>query len=451
MTISQVGTPTATAYITVTGSATNTWSASQPRTAGDILVMVVTGSANTSVTLPAAPSGWTQAVNVGNTATAPHSFVAIFWKIAAGADAAPSTTVTLSGTAQCGCTLIELTGTAIPIDTTGTFGSGSTAQSISSLSVSTSGNVSASGEYAIACSSRQTNNAVIPTYTPGTGFTNISSDAATSLRNHNFVDVQAGPTAGSICTDAATITSATGAYAAAGIVVFGDATSGSASAALSLTATATGSRREAASASAAISFSASGVTSGGMQIPSVPKLPAGYVVQLSDLQELAGAADFLLGKPLTRVIDETGGQTISTTPTTIQYTNIIYDTDNMYSSSQKARLTIQTPGWYKVRYNVNCGTTGGTYITWVFVTTGPNNPLGAGVTLNPSWGGYSDVQGTSSPGWAGASGIIPNYLYSGDFVGVRVKAAASGSLTGISAPGSATLGGSFLCMEYVSI
>lgn len=491
MTISQVGTPTATAYITVTGSATNTWSGTQPRTAGDILVMVITGSANTSVTLPSAPSGWTQVLNVGNTASGPHSFVAVFAKIAAGSDAAPSTTVTVSGTAQVGTTLIELSGPGVPVDATGTFGSGATAQSISSLSVSTSGNVSSSGEYAIACSSRQTNNAVTPTYTPGTGFTNISSDASTSLRNHNFVDVQAGPTAGAICTDAATVTSATGAYAAAGIVVFSDVIAGSPSAALSLTATATGSRRETVSASAAlsltatatgsrsetkatsgalsltatasgsriqsgapsaaISFTVSGMAAGGIPIPTIPTLPAGYVVQLDDLQDLAEAATFLLNKPITRVIDETGGQAIGTTPLTVHFTNAIFDTNGMWASAQNGRLTVQTPGWYKVRYGVNVGTVGGTFITWAFVTTGPNNPAGSGIVLQPCWGGYVDVPATSSPGWADAGGIVPNYLYAGDFIGVHVKAAATGASTGITAPGGATLGGSFLSMEYVSI
>ena len=132
MAVTQVGTPAATVYTTTSGANTPTlaWSGTQPRTAGDVLVLVVTAAATTSVTAPSAPSGWNPGPATGNnTGGTSHAYTAIFWKYAAGSDAVPSITVTTSGTTRCGFDLIELTGVnpnaASPVDTTGTYASGS--------------------------------------------------------------------------------------------------------------------------------------------------------------------------------------------------------------------------------------------------------------------------------------------------------------------------------------
>ena len=212
MAVTQVGTPNATVYTTSSGGASSVaWSGTQPRTAGDILVFVITAAATTSVTAPATPSGWTAGPAVGNSATA-HAYTAIFWKVAAGSDAAPTTTVTFSGTGRCGFTLIELTGAetvSSPIDTTGTFASGSTAASYTGITVTGSTNVAYSGEYGIAAFAFEyTTASSTSAFAAGTGWTNFSNDSSTSSRDHNAVDhTSSAPSVGSAASDAASATS----------------------------------------------------------------------------------------------------------------------------------------------------------------------------------------------------------------------------------------------------
>lgn len=187
-----------------------------------------------------------------------------------------------------------------------------------------------------------------------------------------------------------------------------------------------------------------------MTIPTIPVLSAGYVVQLADLQNLSAAATFALGKPMSSVIDNTGGMAITTSFLAVSFTAEVFDPDNMWIAGSPKRLTVQTPGWYKVRYGINMGTVGGVYNTGVGSTTGSNNPLGAGVNSAKYWAGYCD-EAAASVGWATATGDWPFYLYQGDFLQVFVQAAATGSSTGTTAPGSATHGGSYFGAELVSI
>jgi len=228
MAVSEVGTPAATVYTTTNGTNTPTlaWSGSQPRTAGDLLVLTVTAAATTSVTAPSTPSGWTAGPAGGNTGTTPHAYTAIFWKIATGSDSVPSISVTTSGTTRCGFTLLEFTGVnqASPVDTSGTFGSGSSSATIASITVTTSGNVTLPDEYAIACFAReQATAATMPAWTPGSGWSNLSNDGSTSSRDHNAVDTYSNPPSGSALSDAATMTSAATAYSAASIMVIATA------------------------------------------------------------------------------------------------------------------------------------------------------------------------------------------------------------------------------------
>jgi hypothetical protein len=190
-----------------------------------------------------------------------------------------------------------------------------------------------------------------------------------------------------------------------------------------------------------------------MTVPTIPSLPAGHVVTLADMQALASAATFLLTKPIVLIEQVANGQAITTGLNTLNnFTSggVIYDTDGMWSNSTPSRLTVQTPGWYRVCYGVNCNTTGGTYTTCLRSTTGSNNPAGAGVTSASHWGGYTNVTASSNPGYAGASGLWPAYLYVGDYLQIMMQAAATGTNTGLTAPGSANNGGSFFSMEWVS-
>lgn len=187
-----------------------------------------------------------------------------------------------------------------------------------------------------------------------------------------------------------------------------------------------------------------------MTIPTFPVLPAGYVVQVGDLQALAYAAQFALQKPIAQVIDTTGGQSIGTTFGAVTFSSATFDLDGMWASGTPTRLTVQTPGWYNVRYGVNVGTVGGVYTACVASTSGANNPLGPGVASANYWGAYSDVN-ASVNGWATGGGDWPFYLYQGDYLQVFIEADSTGKSTGITAPGTATTPGSYFGLELVSI
>jgi hypothetical protein len=153
-------------------------------------------------------------------------------------------------------------------------------------------------------------------------------------------------------------------------------------------------------------------------VPTIPTFPAGYIVQQSDLTALSAAAAFLLNKPFTRVVDNTGGVSIPTSFLQISFTAAEIDVDGMWKASNPNILTIQTPGWYKVRYTVAISTPNNSdYNTEVSFTTGPNNPLGSGTNFGSFYASYV-TDGAFMH--ASGSGIIPYYLYSGDQVHLHV-------------------------------
>lgn len=71
----------------------------------------------------------------------------------------------------------------------------------------------------------------------------------------------------------------------------------------------------------------------GMVIPTIPTLPAGSVVQLADLQNLAYAAQFALGKPMAQIIDNVGGLAIGTSFGSVGFTDPVFDPDGMWTQS----------------------------------------------------------------------------------------------------------------------
>jgi hypothetical protein len=183
-----------------------------------------------------------------------------------------------------------------------------------------------------------------------------------------------------------------------------------------------------------------GTLTGGTAIPALTPVPAGYVVQAADLNNMAYACTFLMNKPIARVHEVAGGQTIATTGnTTITFDTKDFDTDGMWSASTPTQLTIQTPGYYHVRFGVNAEP--GVMDAWSFVTTGANNPAGQGQT-NIYYDGY--VIPVSNIGSCGAGGVIPQYLYALDIVQVQSRAAATSTVFGGTA-------GPYLSLEYVSI
>lgn len=171
-----------------------------------------------------------------------------------------------------------------------------------------------------------------------------------------------------------------------------------------------------------------------MIIPTIPGFPAGYVATAADLNNVAAACTFLLGKPRARVHDSTGGQTLGTTQATataINWSGKDYDNDSTWNAGTPSHLTVQTNGWYRVRYSIQVTSTSG-YIGNAFVvaTAGPNNPLGNGVVIGKAMFGYADAGPVASvPAFASASGIYPNYLYAGDTLTVKAWSSNTGDHT----------------------
>lgn len=183
-----------------------------------------------------------------------------------------------------------------------------------------------------------------------------------------------------------------------------------------------------------------------MTIPTIPTLPAGYIVTATDMNNLASAATFLLTKPIARVHDGAGSTAIGTSNTYIPFNTKDFDTDGMWSSGSPTLLTIQTPGFYKVEYMIDVlGTVApGSMQTAVTITTGSNNPAGSGLT-STCWEGYACGTDTTSFRLAPhAAGVIPWYLYALDTVSVWAVESATGMTTSTSFP-------SYLALELVSI
>jgi len=147
--------------------------------------------------------------------------VAFFWKVAAGGDAAPAFTSTTSGTTVMTCTLYELAGgnTANPVDTSGTNSGTALA-----VTVTTSGNVSSAGSYAIGLFGYRPSTSVTITWTPGTGFTNDVNDGATASRFHSAQDhATSAPAAGAALSESVTWSAGTPQNTSSMIAVFGPA------------------------------------------------------------------------------------------------------------------------------------------------------------------------------------------------------------------------------------
>jgi hypothetical protein len=188
-----------------------------------------------------------------------------------------------------------------------------------------------------------------------------------------------------------------------------------------------------------------------MDIPTIPDLPAGHIVTADEMNQLGYACTFLATKPLTRARDATGGQALGTSATIINWTTTDVDSDSMWSSGNASRLTVQTPGLYKIRYAVAVAAASATRVGARCVsTTGSNNPSGSGVTSTPYWGAYVYCNASGTTQYAGASGVWPFHLYAGDYL--QIEAYRDNAIsTATTAPASGANGGSYFSCEFVSV
>jgi hypothetical protein len=170
-------------------------------------------------------------------------------------------------------------------------------------------------------------------------------------------------------------------------------------------------------------------------------LPAGYIVTADDMNKLAYACTFLLTKPIAHVTDSAGSQTLSATAAAIEFAQMDIDTDGMWDSGHTTRLTVQTAGWYKVRYCIFATDSSSTSLNgYVQSTTGTNNPSGFDNTLI-AWPSYCELaSGGGAGGGARGGGLWPAYMYEGDYFEVYC-----------SGGGSTEAGISHLSVEYASL
>lgn len=223
MSVASVGTPSPQRYTSSFTSVAGAWGTGQSRTAGNVLLAVVTGGNNgTAATWAVSElsSTWTQQLSIGNNGSGTSQCgLAIFTKTAAGLDSAPSFSTSISGTGACVVTLFEFSGasTSTPVDTTGTQQTGSTGTTVN-FSVTTSGNVAASGEYAISAFTQLRNSALLTWTETGSGWTSLYEDAVTSV-SHTQLNTQAGPTSGSALSDAGHFSTNTSGWGAGAIIV----------------------------------------------------------------------------------------------------------------------------------------------------------------------------------------------------------------------------------------
>jgi hypothetical protein len=188
-------------------------------------------------------------------------------------------------------------------------------------------------------------------------------------------------------------------------------------------------------------------------VPSVPTFTAGSSPTYTTLNALGYAVQFALTPPRavlqqTNVAPVSGGQSISiTTDTAIIFTVAALDSDSGWSTSNRTRYTCQTPGYF--RFDAVWESTAETSATYrgarFRVTTGVNNPGGAGLTS--SFGSQRLPNVTSATGTnytaIGCSGISP-LLYVLDYVEL-IAYAGHAETTGFSD------GGSYMTATLVSL
>jgi hypothetical protein len=188
-------------------------------------------------------------------------------------------------------------------------------------------------------------------------------------------------------------------------------------------------------------------------VPTVPTFTAGSVVTATTLNQLGTAVSFLLAPPkavLQQVNSSPfgGGQSIAaTTATAIGWNNAINNSDSAWSSGNNTRFTCQTPGYYlfEAVWQSTAETSAGYRGCYFRVTTGSNNPGGAGLTT--SFGASRAPNVTSASGvnyTAIGSACISPFLYVLDYVEFMAYSSHS-ETTGF------TDGGSYLTATLVSL
>lgn len=155
--------------------------------------------------------------------------------------------------------------------------------------------------------------------------------------------------------------------------------------------------------------------------PNPPKQLAGQIAMSSDMNALAQTALFMRRPPMVIAQSNTSGtgQSMTVATSAITYSTVQRDTDGFFAPSLPTRLTVQTPGFYSVRYSIPFAAAGVNCQIWARLQTGANNPAGAGVQT-PYWYAFA-ASGNGNDGCVCGGGLIPVYMYQADFIQVMAS------------------------------
>lgn len=188
-------------------------------------------------------------------------------------------------------------------------------------------------------------------------------------------------------------------------------------------------------------------------VPTVPTFTAGSSPSYTTLNNLGYAVQFALQPPRavlqqTNVAPVSGGQAVAaTTDTAIIWTVAVADSDGGWSTSNRTRYTAQTPGYFRLDavWQSTAETTSGYRGARFRITTGVNNPGGAGLTT--SFGSAREMNVTSASGvnyTAAGCSLISPYMYVLDYVEL-IAYSSHAETTGF------TDGGSYMTATLVSL
>jgi hypothetical protein len=164
-------------------------------------------------------------------------------------------------------------------------------------------------------------------------------------------------------------------------------------------------------------------------VPTVPSFTFEETPTTGILNQLASCVTWLNTLPAYALLEETSTTSVAaSTFTALPWPTKITDRDSGWSSGSNTMYTAQTPGYYAVSAGIAFAVNGnGSRIGYFQVTTGSNNPGGAGNTT---------IFGTTANSPANAStvdcvlalGTTSPYLYVGDYLQVFAYQSTSGAL-----------------------
>ena len=163
-------------------------------------------------------------------------------------------------------------------------------------------------------------------------------------------------------------------------------------------------------------------------VPVVPVFPAGQLVTSAAMNLLGTAITWVLsGHPVTQLTASSTQSIPNNANTAFTWNSKIIDRDGGWAGGSPSKYTAQTPGIYKVAAFIPfAGNATGSRRLFFQVTTGSNNPAGAGLT---TLFGVASVYavGAGIASCVSSKSLTP-YMYDGDFIQVYAYQSSGGAL-----------------------